>query len=398
MDKKTYLVQGGRNPKKHAGMVNTPIYQTSTILFPTLDDYYAAGNGTPCYEDTKNASTLDFAYGISGTPTTFALQDALKTLEGGDTCVIVPSGLAAITLSLMAVLKAGDHVLMVDNVYGPSRRFCLEELSKYNITTDFYDPHVGADITSLIKPNTRVIFMESPGSLTFELTDIEAITTVAKQHNIVTMFDNSWASPLYCNPIKFGVDIVIQALTKFIGGHSDVLLGAIISKGDAIRKQILTTYRHHGTATSPQECWLALRGLRTMAARMEMQERHTHQLLKSIAQHPALESIIFPAAENHPDYTLWKKYFTGAASLFSVVLKKKYTRKQISAILAERSTIFGVGASWGGYESLIMHFDPPSIRTITHWPHEGSCLRFYIGLEDYPAVEREVINILDGFK
>ena len=224
MGKKTKIVTKGRNSKLHAGCVNPPIYQTSTVLFPDLESYNSAENGVRFYKETEKGEAADYSYGIYGTPTTFALQDMLCELEGGDACLITSSGLSAITTTLFALLKSGDHILIVDTVYGPTRRFCNKELKKYGVETTYYDPTIGADIADLVQENTKMIFLESPGSLTFEVQDVPAIVKIAKERNLITALDNSWATPLYFNPLELGVDISIQAVTKYIGGHSDILL------------------------------------------------------------------------------------------------------------------------------------------------------------------------------
>lgn len=397
LDKKTYLIHGGRDPLQQQGMVNPPIYQSSTLRFPSLKEYHQAREGKAHYPLTQNGHTLDYSYGIYGTPTTFQLQEALRTLEGGDACVIVPSGMAAIALALQALLSSGDHVLMVDNAYHPSHQFCEKELKRFGIATSYYDPTNIPALAAAIQPNTRVIFMESPGSQTFEMTDIEAVTRLAKQHHITTIFDNSWASPLYCNPIKHGVDVVLQALTKFIGGHGDVVLGAIITKGAEVSQAVLRTVKNHGVATSPLECAQALRGLRTMAARMESQLPVCLRIVQQVKHHPAVKQVIFPADPDDKNYPLWQKYYTGAASLFSVILKQKFSREDIWRITAERSELFGFGSSWGGYESLVMDFEPHLIRKVTPWQNVGVCLRFYIGLESEAALTANILDILDGF-
>lgn len=380
MKKETQIIQEGRRPVKQQGAVNPPLYQTSTILFPTIESYNAAVSGEPHYEGSKLGSTLDYSYGISGTPTTFELQDVLKKLELGDYCAITSSGLSAITTCLFALLNKGDHILMVDTVYGPTRRFCLKELKKYGVETTYYDPRIGSGIEKLIQKNTRAIFLESPGSLTFEVQDVPAIVKVAKKHRITTIIDNSWATPLFFTPLEHGVDISIQAVTKYIAGHSDLLLGAIIGKNNT-KNKILNAYRNLGINSSPHDCWLALRGIRSLAARLERQQRTTEKIIKWIGKRKEVKKILYPAHSKSPDYKLWKKLYNGSASLFTLVFQEKYSKKSIYKLINSLK-LFGIGASWGGYESLITEVTPSSIRTAVKWEEKGECVRFYIGLED----------------
>jgi len=394
MAKKTKIVTKGRNSKLHAGCVNPPIYQTSTVLFPDLASYHSAENGVRFYKETENGNAADYSYGIYGTPTTFALQDVLCELEGGDACVITSSGLSAITTTLLALLKSGDHILMVDTVYGPTRRFCNKELKKYGIETTYYDPTIGADIKNLIQKNTKMIFLESPGSLTFEIQDVPAIVKIAKENDIITVLDNSWATPLYFNPLKLGVDVSIQAVTKYIGGHSDLLLGAIITKGEAVTKRLFKSAQNLGVAASPYDCSLALRGIRSMAARMEMHQKNTNVVINAIKDNPKISKILYPAYEGDDFHELWKSQFKGAASLFSVVLDRKYSDAELANMI-DNMELFGIGASWGGYESLVLNFDPSSIRTATKWTETASCVRFYIGLEDTEDLISDIKKALD---
>lgn len=394
MKKETKIIHSGRNYKKQAGCVNPPLYQASTILFPTLEDYHAAERGVPYYEETKQGSAHDYGYGINGTPTTFALQDVLRQLEGGDECVITQSGLSAITTALLSFVESGDHILVVDTVYGPTRRFCNKELKKIGVEVTYYDPEIGSDIAKLIKKNTRLIFLESPGSLTFEVQDVPAIVKIAKAKNITTIIDNSWATPLYFQPLALGVDVSIQAITKNISGHADVILGAIITKGKEAGKKVLSCYRVLGQSSSPADCWLALRGVRSLAARLERQQRTTDEVIKFLEGCKEVQKILYPAHPKFSGYKLWKKQFSGANSLFTIVLDKKYPQKNISAFI-NGLEFFGIGASWGGYESLAISFDPTEIRTATKWRENTPCLRFYIGQEN---AEDLIKDLEKGFK
>lgn len=315
MKERTTLIQAGRKPKAYNGMVNTPVFQTSTVLFETLADYEAA----------SSQKTGDPSYGIAGTPTHRALTDALATWERADHCLITPSGLAAITLTLFALLSPGDHLLMVDTIYGPSRRFALKELKRLGIETTFYDPLIGADIAKLIKKNTKLIFLEAPGSLTFEMQDVPAIVKVAKQKQVLTAFDNSWATPLYYKPLEHGVDISVQALTKFVGGHSDVLMGSIATSDSTIWKRLMDANKHLGLYVSAEQAALAARGLRTLETRMKQHFASAMEIIKWLKKQPKVSKIIYPPLEGDAGHKIWKRDFAGGgAGLFTFLLDKAY--------------------------------------------------------------------------
>jgi cystathionine beta-lyase len=393
MKKETQIIHKGRSPEKHSGTVNVPIYSSSTVIFPTLSAYNKAQEGELFYESFFDNYNTDPSYGITGNQTNFALQEVIQNLEGGDACFLTPSGLSAITTAMLSFLKSGDHVLMVDSVYWPSRRFCNQTLKSMGIETTYYNPHIGGDIKDLVKDNTAIIFLEAPGSLTFEMQDIEPIVKVAKEKNIITIIDNSWASPLYFSPLEWGVDISIQAVTKYISGHSDILLGGIICK-EKHANNLRKTYKNLGISVSAHDCYLALRGVRTMHARMKMQQESTNKIIAYLAKQPKVKEILYPAYEGSKDYALYKKYFKGAASLFSVILDKKYSEAELEKMIGEYK-YFGIGASWGGYESLVKDFDLTQLRTATPNQKSGTCVRYYIGLEN----PDELIEDLDrGFK
>lgn len=385
MKNETKLIHKGRKSLEHFGSVNPPIYQTSTILFPTLEDYEnAEEKGQGFYQPTfgkKNNS--DPAYGIAGSQTSFALQDMLIDLEGGDECFLTPSGLSAITCVLTALLKAGDHALIVDSVYGPTKRFCNKILKKYGVEIEYFSPEKDGDIEELIKENTRLIFLESPGSLTFETQDIEAITSIAKKHDILTAIDNSWATPLFLTPLKYGVDISIHALTKYINGASDLLMGAIITN-ERTTHLIQSTYKATGLSVSPQECSLILRGIRSLKARLNYQIESQNKIFEILENSPRVKRIIAPSHPSFEGYENWKKYFTGSTSLFSVELDKNYSFEELSNMI-NGYNFFGIGASWGGFESLVKPFTitaelRPASKNLAQYT--GSLVRYYIGLED----------------
>lgn len=371
MKESTTLIQAGRNPKKHQGMVNTPIYQTSTVLFETLAEYEAAAM----------QKVGDPSYGIAGTVTHRALREALATWEGAENCLLAPSGLSAITLTLFALLSHGDHVLLVDTIYGPTRRFGLKELKRLGIETTFYDPLIGKDIAKLTKKNTKLIFLEAPGSLTFEMQDVPAIVSVARKHGVLTAFDNSWATPLYYKPLAHGVDISIQALTKYVGGHSDVIMGSVATNNKDVWKRLMDANKHFGLYVSAEQASLAARGLRTIEARMKQHFANALEVAKFLQKHKKVSKIIYPPLPTDAGHKIWKRDFNGGgAALFTILLDKVYSEKSIHAFV-DGMKLFGIGASWGGYESLILRINPETVRSATKWTHTKTAIRLHIGLE-----------------
>jgi len=381
MKKETLITRAGRSPKSQAGSVNPPIYQTSTVIFPTWEAYLNAEKGKAFYEETEGAATSDLSYAISGTPTTFALEKALVALEGDGGVVLVPSGLSAIAVAIQSFVSAGDHILVTDSAYGPARRFCNKELKRFGVEVEYYDPLIGAGIKKLIRKNTKVVFLESPGSMTFEVQDVPAIVKAAKSvsEEIVTIIDNSWATSLFFEPYKHGVDVSLQAITKYIAGHSDIIMGAIFAKREHLKK-INATFRHTGLHVHPFACYQALRGFRTLATRLEKHQQSALKIAQWLQTHPKVDKVIYPALIKDPGYKLWKRDFSGAGSLFAFVLNKKYDDAAISRML-DNMEVFAIGCSWGGFESLIINYDPSAIRTATQWKTSGSCIRLYIGLE-----------------
>lgn len=396
MRKETKLITAGKNYKENKGSVNVPVHRTSTVLFPTLEAYNQAELGKSCY-NAKNAQVQDYSYGISGTPTSFALQEAICSVEGAKYCVIFPSGLAAITIPLLGLLQSGDHILISDSVYGPTRRFCNKELVRFGIETTYYDPLIGSGISKLIKKNTRLIFTESPGSLTFEIQDIPSITKIAKQHGIPTIIDNSWATPLYFDPFKHGIDIALQAGTKYIGGHSDILFGVVTTNDDKLYQSIARARKNYGMNVSADDCYLALRGLRTMSIRLKAHEENALIIARWLEKRPEVKVILHPAFPSCPGHEFWKRDFSGSTGLFSFILDKKYSKKAV-ARMVDNMKIFGIGASWGGFESLIMPIDPVNIRTTSKWPHKNTCIRIYVGLEASSDIIKDLENGLERLK
>jgi len=362
----TEIIHAGRHPAEQHGFVNPPVYRGSTVLFPTLDALEA-------YDRQP------FKYGRHGTPTTAALEEALVQLEGGQRTVLTASGYQAVTTAILAFVKAGDHILMVDSVYQPTRRFCDTILARLGVATTYYDPLIGAGIAELIQPTTRLVFTESPGSLTFEVQDIGAIVAAAKARGIAVLMDNTWATPLYFRPLAHGVDVSITACTKYVVGHADAMLGAITANA-ATAKLIEEARATLGGCPGSEETFLGLRGLRTMAVRLERHQRSGLEVARWLAARPEVARVLHPALPSDPGHALWKSQFTGASGLFSVILKPA-PRKALAALL-DGLELFGMGYSWGGFESLIVPFDPTRYRTATAWTAEGPALRLHVGLDD----------------
>jgi len=368
----TKIVTAGRDPESNHGIVNPPVYHASTVLHPTLADWDAS-------RETRARGERGIFYGRWGTPTTFALEDAVTELEGGHRCMLYSSGLGAIAGALLAFLKAGDHVLMTDSVYGPARAFCNNVLSRYGVTTTFYDPLLGAGVADLLRPETRVVYTEAPGSQTFEMQDIPAIAEVAHRHGAVVMMDNTWASPLYFKPFEHGVDVSIQAGTKYIVGHSDVMIGTATATREAW-SQLEETSRQLGQTSGPDDVYLAQRGLRTLGVRLERHWQTGLKLAEWMLAQPEVECVMHPALPDDPGHALWKRDFLGASGLFGVTLTPR-PREAVAALI-DSLALFGLGASWGGFESLVLVSSPNAMRDARPWPHEGPTLRFHAGLED----------------
>lgn len=366
MKDETLVTLAGRHPEKHAGVVSPPVYHASTILFPTLDAF-------------ENQKDLEFTYGLHGTPGTKAFEEAMNALEGAAATVIVPSGLAAVTVALLAVLKAGDHLLMVDSTYEPTRVFCDKILKRFGVETTYYDPLAGAGISLLIRDNTRAIFLESPGSRTFEMQDVPAIVAAARaRRDIATIMDNTWATPLYFKPLAHGVDLSIQAISKYISGHSDLLLGTVSSNARTAER-LKAARRDLGMSVGPDDVYLAMRGLRTVATRLKQHGESSLVLARWLRERPEVERVCHPALPGDPGHAIWTRDFKGTAGVFACVLKA-CSREQLKAFL-EPMTLFKMGWSWGGFESLITHGDPNEQRTATRWEASGPTLRLQVGLE-----------------
>ena len=363
----TRLVTSGRDPQAYHGFVNPPVYHASTLLYPTAED--------------QVAHRARYNYGRRGTPTSEALENALREIEG-DGCAgvaLLPSGLAAISAALLATARAGDHVLVPDSVYRPTRNFCNGVFKRFGVETTYYDPLIGADIARLFKPNTRVVFVEAPGSQSFEMQDIPAIAKIAHEQNAVVLMDNTWATPLYFRAFEKGVDLSIQAGTKYIGGHSDIMFGCV-SANAATLPALKDTVYSMGLCVGPDDMYLALRGLRTLGVRLDRHFQSGLRVARWLEQRPEVLRVMHPALERDPGHKIWKRDFTGACGLFSVVFKPT-SEQSVHAFLNELA-LFGLGYSWGGFESLAILFDCTEYRTATKWAPGGPTVRLHIGLED----------------
>jgi cystathionine beta-lyase len=371
----TRLVTAGRDSKAQKGFVNPAVFHGSTVLYPTADDLHA--------------HRAEFQYGRHGTPTTRALQDVLMSLEGPQCAGVglAPSGLAAITTTLLSVLKAGDHLLVTDNVYRPSRNFCNGILARYGVEITYFDPLIGAGIEKLFKPNTKAVLVEAPGSQSFEMSDIPAIAEVAHAKGALVMDDNTWATPLFHRSLDQGVDISMQAATKYIGGHSDIMFGTISANAKAW-PQVAEGIRLLGVCAGPDDVFLALRGTRTLAVRLAQHYRSGLEMARWLAARPEVLRVLHPALEGHPGHAIWKRDFTGASGLFSIVLKP-VPQKAVDALL-DAVKLFGMGFSWGGFESLVIPFDCDPYRTATKWAPGGPTLRLHIGLENVDDLKADL--------
>ena len=372
----TRLVQGGRrpewtgDPRLGGSIVNPPVWRASTILYDTVADLKARGHAT---HDK-------LYYGRRGTPTVWALADALTALEpGAEGTLLYPSGVAANSAGLLALLSPGDHLLMVDSAYEPTRAFCNGMLARMGVRTSFYDPLVGAGVAELIEPETRLIFLESPGSLTFEVQDIPAITAIARERGVLTMLDNSWATPPLFPALAHGVDVAMMSLTKYAGGHSDAMMGSLTAT-KAVWPRLRQAAYQLGQAVSPDDCALMLRGLRTLDVRMARHGENGLAVANWLAGRAAVGRVLHPALPGDRGHALWTRDFKGTSGLFGFTLKgaDDAARTRFVDALAH----FGIGFSWGGYESLVVPADPAAIRTATRWTDPDPLVRLSIGLED----------------
>ncbi|WP_374444455.1 cystathionine beta-lyase [Stella sp.] len=382
MRKDTLLTHLGSHPRDNHGAVNPPVYHASTITFPTV-----------AARDAARAKKFEgVTYGRSGTPTMFALEEALAGVEGGYRAMLVSSGLAAITVALLAFVKAGDHVLVADTVYGPCRNLCEKVLKRFGVEVTYYDPLIGGGIAALIQPNTRVVYCESPGSLTFEIQDIPAIAAAAHARGVKVLHDNTWGTPYFFPSFERGVDVSIHAATKYIVGHSDAMLGAIVTNQECFLP-VRQSMADLGYCAGPDDVYFGLRGLRTMAVRLKQHQENALSVATWLRDRPEVAEVLYPALPGAPGHELWKRDFLGACGLFSIVLHPA-AKPGVDAML-DGMRLFAMGASWGGFESLILPSHPEDLRTATKWQGAGPVLRLHIGLEDPADL---IADLADGFQ
>jgi cystathionine beta-lyase len=375
----TAVVSAGRSPFDHHGLVNPPVYHASTLLHRTMD----------ALENRKQS----YSYGRRKTPTIEALESAIRELDGGAETVLCPSGLQACTLALLTVASAGDHVLVTDSVYGPTRTFCDRTLARFGVTTTYFDPLIGASIETLFKPNTRAVFLESPGSLTFEVQDVPAIAAAAHAANIHVIVDNTWATPLFFDAIGHGADLAVIAATKYVVGHSDAMLGTVTAT-DKLAKQLRETHGNLGLTTGPDDIYLGQRGLRTMAVRLNQHQATARRIAEWLQTRPEVQRVLYPALPTDPGHAIWKRDFKGASGLFGVELKP-CSRAAVAAML-DGMSLMGMGWSWGGYESLIVPANPH--RTAKKFEHTGPLIRIHAGLENAEDLIADLDAGLDRLK
>lgn len=376
----TLTAHSGKNPSENHGIPTPPLYRTSTILSSNMKNY-------------RNR-TGKYTYGRNGTPTSDTLTTSISDLYKAEGSVLAPSGMAAITTGLMSILKAKDHFLLPDSVYGSTRRFVKEEFPRFKIEFDFYNSKDLKHLESLIKKNTKAIYIESPGTYTFEITDIKKVIKICKKYNLKSLIDNTWATAIFFNPFHFGVDIVVEAVTKYISGHSDVMMGVVLGNGSNL-KELQRWNRNSGNYVSPDDIFMALRGLRTLPLRLKKSSENSLKIAKFLEKKQNVKRVIHPALKQHPDHDIWKRDFKGASGIFAIEFEDNISEEQVD-MLADNCQIFGIGASWGGYSSLLSSMSIAENRNLkSSFIPSGQYLRIYAGTEDI----KDLINDLDnGFK
>ncbi|MBI28369.1 MAG: cystathionine beta-lyase [Pelagibacteraceae bacterium] len=376
---KTQINKIGRNSKKQKGFINPPIYKGSTIVFNNFKQY------------KKDLNIYEGLYGLNRTPLSDSFEEAVKKLYRCDAVVAVSSGLASVAVPLLALLSQNQHIIVTDSLYSPTRKFIENQLSKYGVEVDYYDPLDSENkIEKLIKKNTKIIYIESPGTGTFEIQDIPKITKIAKKHNIATIADNTWASFLFCNPFELGVDVVVEAVTKYINGHSDVLMG-IVASTKKYSKVIRDTAKGYGICCGSDELYLSLRGLRTISIRMEKSQENAFLLAEHLQKNKLVSNVLHPGLSGNKNYKIWKRDFTGSSGLFAFELKKKYSDAKMEKFY-KKLKIFELGYSWGGYESLITF--PDLSERIIKDRYKGSIIRVHCGLADIKDLKEEMDKAL----
>lgn len=379
----TQLTHLGRSPSMHAGLVNVPVYRGSTILASTFEEW----------EAQKQAGNLVANYGRFGSPLSRALEESICELEGGHGSMLFPSGLSACTHALLGLLRSGDHLLITDNVYRPTRTFAEQVLKRLQIEVEYFDPADVAGFRDRVTDRTRVVYLESPGSLTFELQDVPALARAAHSVGAFVLLDNTWATPLYFKPFAHGVDVSVHAATKYIVGHSDALLG-VATANERAWPALQSSAHHFGEIAGPDDIFLALRGMRTLSVRLKRHWENGVQLARAMASHPGVAAILHPALPCHPGHDLWRRDFLGASGLFGVVLKPM-TQAQLSRLFGSFK-LFGIGLSWGGYESLALRVDPRPGWSAAGDINSGPLLRIHAGLEGAHDLVADMTKALDA--
>ena len=383
----TKIILSGKSQKSKSSFVNSPIYKGSTVLFKTVEDMN---------KSMKRKNTQTLAYGRFGSPSTFEFEKAIAEIDEGYSAVATSSGTAAIVASLLAVLKTGDHILITDSVYGVTKNLAKGLLNNMGITTTFYKPDIGKEINRLIKKNTKVIFIESPGSLTFEIQNVPMLVEIAKKNNLITIMDNTWATPLFFKPFYNGIDISIQSATKYIVGHSDAMLG-IITTNKNYTKCVREAAHNMGSCPSPEDIYLGIRGLKTLSIRLQKHQQSASKVIEWLKTQDVTDTILYPAIPDNPGYKIWKRDFLGASGLFGIKLKN--TKTSLVNKMLNNLKLFNMGYSWGGYESLILPIKPEKLRDTYKWKNDCGTLRIHVGLEDPDDLINDLkdnINILKG--
>ncbi len=373
MKQDTTIVTAGRDPESNLGVVNPPVYHTSTILNPSMASMKANG------ARREKGETVTM-YGRIGHPTSLAFEEAMAEVEGGYSAFAFPSGLAAIAAAITSYVSAGDHILVSDSAYRPTRSYCDGVMKRFGVETTYYDPLIGTGIAELIRPNTKIVYVEAPGSHTFEMQDIPAIAAEAKKAGAMVLMDNTWASPLFFRPFDHGVDVSIHAATKYIVGHSDAMLGVVVTN-EAAWQPLRQTAQAMGQCVGPDDIYLGLRGLRTLAVRLRQHMVNALDMAAWLETRPEVDRVLHPGLPSHPGHAIWKRDFLGASGLFSIILREGYSEDDLARMI-DGLKLFGLGASWGGYESLVIHQKPEQFRTATDWSGPGLLVRLHIGLED----------------
>ena len=384
----TRLSQRGRRARSHPGTVNLPVTRASTVTFESLAQMEEA---QLLFDADEPVPT----YGLTNMPLRVAFEELMVELEGGHRAVTLPSGLAAVAAAIMACVGAGDHILVTDSVYGPTRRFCQRTLARFGVETDFYDPTIGEGISGLMRPNTRAVYLESPGSLTFEVQDFPAIARIAKSRGACVIHDNTWATGAYFRSFDHGADLVVQAATKYPGGHSDVLIGAVVAN-EAWWPRLRDVSRDLGQSASPDDLFLAIRGMRTLSARLARHETSALVIARDLQSHPAVKRVLHPGLPEDPGHALWKRDFLGSTGLFGIELGPA-SPAQVAAFV-ESLECFALGYSWGGYESLVVPANlRGAARSVKPW-RGGPLIRLQIGLEEPGDLLEDLHRAFDEMK